>query len=198
MRSRKAAGAGCSPPPCRTGVSAAPCGSRSSSPLRTARPRYAQAAPLVTPCLRDHRHRLERDAPGPATAGVSRSSPASNGQWRAPAAKASRCCPRPPAPPGRRKADQHLPRYPPPRPPGCGSRAWLSRRAGPSRAPDTPLQARDINHSRYSAIPTASTERGQFSTFDRGYPLAYSQPVHRSPDVTRRIPWGPPSPHVIG
>ena len=90
-----------------------PGGRAHPHPPRTARPRYAQAAPLVTPCLRDHRHRLAGNAPVPSTAGFSSLSPESNGPCRAPAAKASRCCHRPSVRLGRRKGDRHL-LHPPP------------------------------------------------------------------------------------
>ena len=165
-----------------------PAGSRSSSPLRTARPRHAQAAPLVMPCLRDHRHRLERDAL----------------VHRPPGSAAHR---RPAMASGGHRPRRHPDAVPVPRPRPVGGKPISTYRgtllpgrqdADPARgcrdeqgrpAHLTPrCRHRDINHSRYSAIHTASTERGQFSTFDGGYPLAYSQPVHRSPDVTRGIP----------
>ncbi len=48
MRSCKKGGTGCLPPPCRAGVSAARLQVTHLDPLRTADPRSAQAAPLVT------------------------------------------------------------------------------------------------------------------------------------------------------
>ena len=198
MRSCKKAGTGCFPPPAGQAYPPPACRSRSSSPATDWAPRYAQAAPLVTPCLPDRRDRLKGDAlvhRSPVSAAYRRPATARAGhrpRGRPGAVPVPQC--------GRTggKADQHLP--------GASSTPRLQD-ANPVRgrrdqqglpAHLTP-RCRDPGTSiipGISAIHTVSTERGQLSAFVGGYPPAYSQPVHRLPDVTRGTP-GPASPHVI-
>ena len=195
MRSCKEAGTGCLPPRCRTGVSAARLQVAHLDPLRIAGPRSAQAAPLVTPCLRDHRHRPESDAlvhrpPGSAAYRRPATARAGHRPEGVPVLSPSA------GPAGPAKADQHLPGHRP-------SRAARTRtpRVGVATSRAFPRTGHPLHPGTsvipgVSAIHTISTERGQLSAFGGGYPLVYSQPVHRLPDVTRGTP-RPPSPHVI-
>jgi hypothetical protein len=49
--------------------------------------------------------------------------------------------------------------------------------------------------SGFSLSTKESTESGQLSAFDGGYPRAFSQPIHRFPSVSRRTPQ-PPVPNA--
>ena len=152
MRSCKEAGTGCLPPRCRTGVSAARLQVAHLDPLRIAGPRSAQAAPLVTPCLRDHRHRLESDAL------VHR--PPGSAAYRRPATARAGHRPRrrPGAVPVRRPSRAGESRSAPagaPSVPGCQdanpARGCRDQQGVPAHL--TPAAPRDINHSRCFRYP---------------------------------------------
>ena len=180
MRSCKEAGTGCLPPRCRTGVSAARLQVAHLDPLRIAGPRSAQAAPLVTPCLRDHRHRLEGDAL------VHR--PPGSAAYRRPATARAGHRPRrrPGAVPVRQPSRAGESRSAPagaPSVPGCQdanpARGCRDQQGVPADL--TPAAPRDINHSRCFRYPRNIGRTRAVIRIWRRFPLIYSQPVHRLP-----------------
>jgi len=131
-----------------------PAGRAHPHPPRTGRLRYAQAAPLVTPCLPDRRDRLKGDAlihrppgsaayPRPATARAGHRPRGRPGAVPVPQS-------------GRTggKADQRLPGHLPSSAAGMRTPCVGAATSRAFPRPDTALQGpRDINHSRYFRYP---------------------------------------------
>ncbi len=135
MRSCKEAGTGCLPPRYRTGVSAARLQVAHLDPLRIAGPdplklrRWSRPACATAAAgWKATRWSIDRRVQQ-LIAGQQRPVPGTG-------PKASRCCPRPPAQPGRRKPISTCRGTVRPGLPGREPRAWVSRPAGRSRAPD--------------------------------------------------------------
>ena len=197
MRSCKKAGTGCLPPHCRAGVSAARLQVTHLDPLRTADPRSAQAAPLVTPCLRDHRHRLEGDTlvhrpprsaayRRPATACAGRQPRRRPGAVPVPQPGRAGGNPvgatRAPSTPGRHDAN--------PRAAVATSRAFpaqLTHRAGPP------------GHQSFQVFALSTRYPQNAGSYPHSAAVIHwliHSPSTGLPDVTRGTP-GPASPHVI-
>jgi hypothetical protein len=166
-------------------------------------PRYAQAAraqspPALALRLRHHGHEPEREAPvrnrRPGSVADHRPATAAAGDWP-PGGVAARDGGAPSL------AGSH-----------SGGPARVCCRRGGSRdyrlrpvssgesiitAAQAPRKTLPPAISCFSAIHEESTKSRQLSAFHSGYPRLYSQPAHRLPDISRRIP-EPLSSHAIG